>query len=299
MGQMTLREGSLVLYKNRPARVARVGGKIEIELEGGETLKVRPKDVTGLHPGPMDSLSELEPQAGEVKTAWELLAGGTTSLTDLAELAFGAYTAATAWAAWELVADGLYFQGTPQEVVARTPEEVAQERETREARAAEREAWEGFLERARAGRVGPEDTTFLQDVEALALGHRDESRVLREMGRAVIPENAHALLLELGYWDRTLDPYPTRLRLNTTLPEATLPGLPEEERLDLTTGCGYTWRTWRRWWALRVRRIWKPAREGQTCTCQRGPCRCSHPRPRRCWAWVSTRSRLRSRSGCT
>jgi exoribonuclease-2 len=234
MGQMTLREGSLVLYKNRPARVARVGGKIEIELEGGETLKVRPKDVTGLHPGPMDSLSELEPQAGEVKTAWELLAGGTTSLTDLAELAFGVYTAATAWAAWELVADGLYFQGTPQEVVARTPEEVAQERETREARAAEREAWEGFLERARAGRVGPEDTTFLQDVEALALGHRDESRVLREMGRAVIPENAHALLLELGYWDRTLDPYPTRLRLNTTLPEATLPGLPEEERLDLT-----------------------------------------------------------------
>jgi len=234
MEQMTLREGSLVLYKNRPARVARVGGKIEIELEGSETLKVRPKDVIGLHPGPMDSLSELEPQVGEIKTAWELLAGGITSLADLAELAFGAYTAATAWAAWELVADGLYFQGTPQEVVARTPEEVAQERATREAKAAEREAWEGFLERARAGRMGPEDTPFLQDVEALALGHRDESRVLREMGRAVVPENAHALLLELGYWDRTVNPYPTRLKLNTSVPDATLPELPEEERLDLT-----------------------------------------------------------------
>ena len=50
MRQMTLCEGSLVLYKNRPARVARVGEKLEIQLEGGETQRVRPKDVTGLHP---------------------------------------------------------------------------------------------------------------------------------------------------------------------------------------------------------------------------------------------------------
>jgi exoribonuclease-2 len=234
MGQMTLREGSLVLYKNQPARVARVGEKLEIQLEGGETQRVRPKDVIGLHPGPLGSLSELEPQVGEVKTAWELLAGRTTSLEELAELSFGAYTPATAWAAWELVADGLYFQGTPQEVVARTPQDVAQARATREARAAEREAWEGFLERARAGEFGPEDGAYLQDVEALALGHRDGSRVLREMGRAERPENAQALLLELGYWDEAIDPYPTRLKLNTTPPEVTLPELPNEERMDLT-----------------------------------------------------------------
>jgi exoribonuclease-2 len=234
MSQTRLREGSLVLYKNRPARVARVGKKIEIELAADESLWVRPKDVVCLHPGPLGGLEELQPQTGEVQTAWQLLAGGATSLADLAELAYGEYSPATAWAAWELVADGLYFHGTPEEVVARLPEEVAQERSAREAKAAEQRAWAAFLERVHAGRTRAEDNRYLQDVEALALGRRTDSRVLRELGRAERPENAHALLLELGHWDHTVDPYPARLGLDTSVPRVALPTLPEEERLDLT-----------------------------------------------------------------
>lgn len=56
---------SLVLYKIRPARVLRVGEKIEIELEGGQTKRVRAKDLELLHPGPLGSLSELAPPDGE------------------------------------------------------------------------------------------------------------------------------------------------------------------------------------------------------------------------------------------
>jgi len=37
--------GSLVLYKNRPARILHTGEKIEIEIEAGKALKVRTKDV--------------------------------------------------------------------------------------------------------------------------------------------------------------------------------------------------------------------------------------------------------------
>ena len=45
---------SLVLYRTRPARVAGVSGdKLAIEIDGGETAKVRPKDVALLHPGPL------------------------------------------------------------------------------------------------------------------------------------------------------------------------------------------------------------------------------------------------------
>ena len=73
-------EGSLVLYKNRPARVAHAGERLEIELDEGKTLRVRPKDVVLLHPGPLQSLADLQAPFGEVETAWELLAGGTTSL---------------------------------------------------------------------------------------------------------------------------------------------------------------------------------------------------------------------------
>jgi len=99
MEQPRLRQDGLVLYKGKLARVLRLAKKIEIELEGGETLSVRPKDVTPLHPGPVESLQDVQPQAGEVETAWELLAGRTTTLAELAELAYGDYTPATAWAA--------------------------------------------------------------------------------------------------------------------------------------------------------------------------------------------------------
>ncbi|MCX7668609.1 MAG: RNB domain-containing ribonuclease, partial [Anaerolineae bacterium] len=207
-----LREGSLVLYKLRPARVARLGDKLDLETEDGVGPKVRPKDVLLLHPGPLRSLAEaLQPPQGEVETAWEMLAGGTTTLAELAELAYGAYTPATAWAAWQLVADGLYFRGTPEAITACTAEEVARTRAARAAEAAERQAWARFMafvrERSAANNDVPrkterasEDERFLHEVEALALGQSTRSRVLRELNREETPEAAHALLLELGFW---------------------------------------------------------------------------------------------------
>jgi exoribonuclease-2 len=234
MADLSLRRDSLVLYKARPARVRGLGRKIEIELSEGEILSVRPKDVEVLHPGPCGSLSELSSQVGEVETAWELLAGQTTNLVELAELIYGDHTPATAWAAWQLMDDGLHFRGTPGEVVARTPEEVAQEQAAREARAAQEGARSAFLARVRAGTVLPEDGLFIRRIEDLALGRRSKSRLLRDLGRAETPEVAHALLLELGAWDGRVDPYPQRLGLPTAAPEVELHDLPEEPRLDLT-----------------------------------------------------------------
>ena len=52
----SLRPGSLVLYKIHPAIVSSVGEKIEIQLAGGKSKRVRDKDVTLLHPGPLSSL---------------------------------------------------------------------------------------------------------------------------------------------------------------------------------------------------------------------------------------------------
>ncbi len=157
-------EGSLVLYKGRPACVQRVGEKVDLLLPQGEAAHVRLKDVIVLHPGPLADLAALEApldrrpfqgsapatsagRAGvregspagsgpgrdedrrgwdaEVQAAWEILAGETTNLAELAELIYGAYTPASAWAAWELLVDGLYFRGTPGEVAVATSEELA------------------------------------------------------------------------------------------------------------------------------------------------------------------------------
>jgi len=227
-------QGSLVLYKNLPARVIQIGRRITIVLPDDRTLDVRPQDVSLLHPGPVDRLEALPSPPGEVETAWELVAGGATNLAELAELIYGVYTPATAWATWRLVDDGLYFHGAPQEITARSPQEVAQERAARQAQAAERQAWADLVARLRAGRLAAGDEYYLREVEELALGRSERSRLLRDLGRGESAENGHALLLELAHWDVTIDPYPHRLGVAVSAVDLEVPPLPAEARRDLT-----------------------------------------------------------------
>lgn len=234
MSQPQLRRDALVLYKNRPARVREADKKLEIEVEGGETVKVRPKDVLLLHPGPMTQLRGLMIPDGDVLAAWELLAGETTTLAELADLAYGAFTPATAWAVWQLLDDGLYFSGTPDSITVHNQALVAEKEAAREAKAAAERAWHAFLQRLEQGHYTEADLPYLEDVEALALEKRDQSRILRALGRAETSQQAHALLLNIGYWNETINPYPARLGAPLTEPDLLLPELPDEPRRDLT-----------------------------------------------------------------
>ncbi len=227
-------EDSLVLYKNRPARVRTTGEKLDLELEDGRSQKVRPKDAALLHPGPFRALAELQPQSGEVETAWELLVGSAASLPEVAELVFGTYTPSTAWATWQLVADGLYFRGTPEAVRACTAAEVEAERNSRQAKLEQEREWEGFVARVKARQVQPGDRRLLGETEQLALGRQPGSRLLRQLGSAETDENAHALLLDLGFWDHHLNPHPRRLDLPVNPPQLSVPALKKEARRDLT-----------------------------------------------------------------
>jgi exoribonuclease-2 len=206
MAQPELRLDSLVLYKNRPARVTTTGDKkIDIQTETGP-VSVRPKDVTLLHPGPLRALNELRPLQGETLAAWELLAGATTAVAELAELAFGSYTPQSAWAAWQLVEDGLYFSGEPDAITVHDAVKVATIQANREAKAAEERAWQGCLARLKAGAYAPEDERYLGDVVAVALEQREQSRVLRALGQSENREQAHTLLLNIGYWAEMVNP---------------------------------------------------------------------------------------------
>lgn len=235
MLETTIRQNSLVLYRNRAGRVINVGKKIEIELENGKTVKTSLKNVHLLHPGPIRSLSELQPQEGEVLEAWELLVGETTNVAELAEWVYGEWTPATAWASWQEVNDGLYFGGTrPTKIQVNEPEVVAKKQAAREQKRARKLAWEQFLARLEKNKFVAEDELFLRDVVSLALEQQEQSRVLRALGRSETPQNAHQLLLKISYWDNTFNPYPTRIGASTTEPQMVLPDLVEEERLDLT-----------------------------------------------------------------
>jgi len=228
------RADSLVLYKVHPARVLATGEKIEIELEGGQTKRVRPKDITLLHPGPLRSLGELRPREGELDAAWELLEGGETSLEELAELMFDEFSPATAWAAWQQVAEGLHFTGSPAAVRARPRAEVEQDRAQREAKAQAERDWRAFLARMEQARPDPEDRERLAEVERLALGQSEHSRILQALGHQETPENAHRALVQVGYWPSVHNPYPVRQGLPRADSDLPVPDLPEEARLDLT-----------------------------------------------------------------
>ena len=235
MVDSVLKQNSLLLYKNKPARLVTPGSKkIGLDIAESGKASVRPKDVTLLHPGPLKSLADLRPLVGDVMTAWELLAGETTTLEELAELAFDEFTPATAWATWQIVADGLYFMGTPEVIKARTEEEVKKLKTARAEKEAKAEAWSSFLTRLQENRLQPEDGRYLQDLITLAQKQSKQSKILEALKQAETPENAHALLLKLGQWDNHTNPYPIRIGVASKSPKFPLDGLLPEERRDLT-----------------------------------------------------------------
>lgn len=240
---MTFSPHALLLYKTHPARLLQRKEKLEIELEDGTQLWVRHKDVTVLHPGPLNSLRAFQVPPGEVQLAWEILSETPETphdLKEVAELVYGAFTPDSAWATWKLVEDGLYFHGTPQAILTRSPDEVTIQKAARSARQREVETWLNCVERARQGQlILPEDSIYLRELEELAYGRRTSNRLLNELGLPEHPESAHNFLLSSNYWSVHTNPYPTRLRLPKTAPGLELPPLPDEPRLDLTGLAAY------------------------------------------------------------
>ncbi len=232
---MPLAADSLVLYKVHPARVVSVGEKIEIELEGGQRKRVRPKDITLLHPGPLQRLADLaEPHGGQLEEAWELLEGAETDLKELAELMFDAFTPASAWAVWRLLDEGLYFEGSPEAIQPRPREAIERDRAERAAKARAEEEWLGFMQRLGQSRIIDADRPRLVEVERLANQQGEHSRILKALDLPETPQAAHRLLVQVGYWAAAHNPYPARSGVAVTDPDLPVPALPGEERLDLT-----------------------------------------------------------------
>jgi exoribonuclease-2 len=229
-----IRPGSLVLYKVHPAIVRSVGDKIEIELEGGRAKRVRDKDVALLHPGPAASLGTLDAAAPDVEETWELLGGEQATLAELADLLYGEFTPATAWGAWTLVADGLYFEGAPDRVTARSAEQVRETRDERDAREAAARQWANFLSHVEAAALDEDDRKRLSEVERVALGQSAASRILAHFDVPAQPVAAHRFLVRCGYWDDEHNPHPSRIGVSLVSAEPELPALPDEPRRDLT-----------------------------------------------------------------
>ena len=231
-----IKKGALVYYKSKAAVVTKVADKFDI-LFFKTTKRVRDKDIKLLHPGPIkdvDTLALAIPAAiDNLDETLELLEGETVSLAELAEYLYDEYTPQSAWSSWMLVVDGLYFEGDIEAIQTRPADVIVAEKQEREAKKAKKDAWEGLLERIKKSQIVEEDYTYLVEVEQLACGERESSRILKTLKISETKEDAHKLLLRLGYWQPEYNPWPRRMGVDMSKPKLEIPDAIETERRDL------------------------------------------------------------------
>jgi len=264
-------KNSVVFYKSTAALVGETeGDKFSVQwcanrgTPGGKkpvyaNQKVREKDVLLLSEKPASSIDalltfadkalSLECQEGkelasQIAETHELLlsdeesAGQALAFGDLAELVRGELKADESWALYSAFKNSFEFK---EEVKDGSPFFIprsTQEIEALKAKAFEKEHAEelraAFIERLKERKLNlPEDAKFMGEVEAVALGKTDKSRVMQDIGMKELPEKAHKLLLDTGVWDITRNPYPVRFDLSMTSASESLPRPPEEERFEV------------------------------------------------------------------
>ena len=226
--------GALVLFKKKVGIINGVEDKITIQLEGGVVKRVRAKDIEVLHPGPVKSLDNLKLSVGNITEAWEMIEDETVSLCDLAELIYDEYTPASAWSTWLILEESLYFSGTIDSITANSKEYIESIQQARSEKEEAALLWQESIARIKNGEPTEADVSNLKEVEKLANGQSEASKVMRELKIEQTPEKAHKLLLKLGRWDEFVNPYPARFGVKTENASGFVPEIEDEHREDLT-----------------------------------------------------------------
>lgn len=226
--------GAIVFYKGKPALSTRDGDKLLLDLQKGQSARVRDKDVELIHPGPHQKLP-APADAGDFETAWEMTAGTEVALAELAGLVFGADGAAERLACRLAAVDGELFRMEGSSIMALGADErarLADKRQKKENEAADRSA---FISRARKATTQPGDERFWGEVEAFALGKSQKSKMAVDIGLGESLESAHAWLLRTGLWTPNTNPHPSRANHPSKAPELELGEDDDKRRIDLTS----------------------------------------------------------------
>lgn len=224
-----IRQGSLVLYRSRPAFVvARDSDKLTVQAADGDRQRVRDKDLVLLAEGSLTALPAPS-TGGDFETARAMTApapgAGKAYLEwpEFADLVFGRAGPSEALACYQEAERGLRFALDAGKPYALDDESMAAAEKKRRERDQEEEAKADFLQRAKKGSIGREDGRFLAEIEALAYGQSAKSRIARELGITETPEAAHAFLLRTGVWTDSVNPWPRRALCPLSAPRAVLP----------------------------------------------------------------------------
>jgi len=228
---------SLVIYKKTAALVRTLGEKIEIELEFGEIKKVREKDFILINNGPIKSFSDIDKvilDNPSIEEAHELLLENSVSFFELTELICGDTKPGSSLAVWKLFSEGHFFKGTIECVEARTNAEISSINEKIEIKNRAVNERSDFIKRLKSFSILESDKRHLIEIEKFALKQSEESKLMAEADFEQSFENAHRILLKLGYWNNFFNPYPQRFNIPLCNLDTGTLAFPDEDRIDLT-----------------------------------------------------------------
>lgn len=266
-----IRKNSIVLYKNQIAFVNDIEGdkfiiqfcsfpltEENISKFGSKNFicqeqKVRDKDIvllsTSESPAKYSFEELIKYNDDQIDTkiceAWELLNSDNCSdieFSELAELVDSDFNDKKAWFIFNSLVKSLQFKLIDDKAALKfklnTAEEIEILKKKKNEKEHEKEERQNFLMRLKQKQLLPEDSIFMGDVEAFALGKTDKSKTLTDAGFSQDVEKAHKLLIDTGIWDYTRNPYPFRWGLSVQSAKEGLKSPPEEERL-IVPGVAY------------------------------------------------------------
>lgn len=266
-----IRKNSIVLYKNQIALVNDIEGdkfiiqfcsfpltEENISKFGSKNFicqeqKVRDKDIVLLSTSESPAKYSFEELIkynddqidNKICEAWELLNSDNCSdieFSELAELVDSDFNDKKAWFIFNSLVKSLQFMLIDDKASLKfkltTAEEIEVLKKKKNEKEHEKEERQNFLMRLKQKQLLPEDSIFMGDVEAFALGKTDKSKTLADAGFSQDVEKAHKLLIDTGIWDYTRNPYPFRWGLSVQSAKEGLKSPPEEERL-IVPGVAY------------------------------------------------------------
>lgn len=266
-----IRKNSIVLYKNQIALVNDIEGdkfiiqfcsfpltEENISKFGSKNFicqeqKVRDKDIVLLSTSESPAKYSFEELIkynddqidNKICEAWELLNSDNCfdiEFSELAELVDSDFNDKKAWFIFNSLVKSLQFKLIDDKASLKfkltTADEIEVLKKKKNEKEHEKEERQNFLMRLKQKQLLPEDSIFMGDVEAFALGKTDKSKTLADAGFSQDVEKAHKLLIDTGIWDYTRNPYPFRWGLSVQSAKEGLKSPPEEERL-IVPGVAY------------------------------------------------------------
>ena len=266
-----MHKDSIVIYKNNPALVTQEAeGKFSIQYisysgkkPSLESQKIREKDALELHEGGsafqgQSLLEKINEAAGNpekiteinasLKEGWELLLSDETSsktpfrIDELSELTRGSWDILDSFAFYKALCDSAFFEecknNSPDNKIyfkCRSQEEADLILNKDAIKEKEAALHSEFISRLKQKKINlQEDSKYMQEIEAVALGKSEHSKVLKEAGFSEKIEKVHKLLVDTGYWDIKKNPWPARNGVSMYSATEHLPSPPQnEERLEL------------------------------------------------------------------